>query len=63
MADAEMAASLLGQIQHDLRTRHRVARSDHSMLMGFSNAASPRKACRRRITAYLCITGSIDYDD
>lgn len=41
MADAEMAASLLGQIQHDLRTRHRVARTDHSMLMGLQRCAKP----------------------
>ena len=33
MADAEMAASLLGQIQHDLRNHHRVATPNHAMLM------------------------------
>ena len=33
MADAEMAASLLGQIQHDLRCRHRIAHAGHSLLM------------------------------
>ncbi|MCY1163973.1 MAG: 3'-5' exonuclease [Pseudomonadota bacterium] len=41
MADAEMAASLLGQIQHDLRTRHRVARADHAMLMALQRCAKP----------------------
>ena len=41
MADAEMAASLLGQIQHDLRTRHRVARADHGVLMGLQRCAKP----------------------
>ena len=33
LADAEMAAGLLGRIQHDLRTQHGVARPDHSVLM------------------------------
>jgi hypothetical protein len=28
-----MAASLLGQIQHDLRTRHGVTRPDHALLL------------------------------
>ncbi len=41
MADAEMAASLLGQIQHDLRTRHRFARTDHAVLMGLQRCAKP----------------------
>ena len=41
MADAEMAASLLGQIQHDLRTRHRVARADHALLMALQRCAKP----------------------
>jgi DNA polymerase-3 subunit epsilon len=41
MADAEMAASLLGQIQHDLRTRHRVARADHTVLMALQRCAKP----------------------
>ena len=39
MADAEIAASLLGQIQHDLRTRHRVAKADHGVLMGLQRCA------------------------
>ena len=41
MADAEMAASLLGQIQHDLRTRHRVASADHALLMALQRCARP----------------------
>ena len=41
MADAEMAASLLGQIQHDLRTRHCVDRADHSLLMALQKCAKP----------------------
>ena len=41
LADAEMAASLLGQIQQDLRTRHRVTRPDHSMLMSLQRCAKP----------------------
>ena len=41
LADAEMAASLLGQIQHDLRSRHGVARPDHAMLMALQRCAKP----------------------
>ena len=41
LADAEMAASLLGQIQHDLRTRHGVARPDHALLMVLQRCAKP----------------------
>ena len=41
MADAEMAASLLHQIQHDLRTRHRVAKADHGILMVLQRCAKP----------------------
>ena len=33
MADAEMAAALLGQIQSDLHRRHSVAMADHAVLM------------------------------
>ena len=39
LADAEMAASLLGQIQHDLRTRHRVGKPDHALLMNLQRCA------------------------
>jgi DNA polymerase-3 subunit epsilon len=41
LADAEMAASLLGQIQHDLRTRHRVNTPDHALLMNLQRCAKP----------------------
>lgn len=39
MADAEMAAGLLGRIQHDLRTQHGVGRPDHDFLMGLQRCA------------------------
>jgi DNA polymerase-3 subunit epsilon len=41
MADAEMAASLLGQIQDDLRSRHRVAKPDHGLLLALQRCARP----------------------
>ncbi|MES2361432.1 MAG: 3'-5' exonuclease [Pseudomonadota bacterium] len=41
MADAEMAASLLGQIQNDLRTLHQVVMPDHAMLMALQRCAKP----------------------
>ena len=41
LADAEMAASLLGQIQHDLRSRHGVSRPDHALLMMLQRCAKP----------------------
>jgi DNA polymerase-3 subunit epsilon len=41
MADAEMAASLLTHMQHDLRTRHRVAKADHAMLLALQRCAKP----------------------
>ena len=41
LADAHMAAALLGQIQSDLRTRHRVAQPDHAMLMALQRCARP----------------------
>ncbi|SFU71797.1 DNA polymerase-3 subunit epsilon [Polaromonas sp. YR568] len=41
MADAEMAASLLGQIQDDLRSRHRVTRPDHALLLALQRCAKP----------------------
>ena len=41
LADAEMAAALLGQIQTDLRHRHRVAQPDHVMLMALQRCARP----------------------
>jgi len=44
LADAEMAAALLGQIQHDLRTRHRVVQPDHALLMTLQRCAKPAVA-------------------
>ena len=41
LADAEMAAALLGRIQHDLRTRHGVSRPDHALLMLLQRCAKP----------------------
>ena len=41
LADAEMAAALLGQIQHDLRSRHGVAHPDHALLMALQRCAKP----------------------
>jgi len=45
LADAEMAAELLGRIQHDLRARHGVSEPDHTFLMALqrcTRAALPR---------------------
>ena len=42
MADAETAAALLFQIQHDLRAHHRVVRPDHAMLMALQRCAKPK---------------------
>lgn len=39
LADAEMAAELLGQIQRDLRTRHGVANPNHALLMALQRCA------------------------
>jgi len=39
LADAEMAAELLGQIQQDLRTRHGVANPSHALLMVLQRCA------------------------
>ncbi|MBG6071416.1 MULTISPECIES: PolC-type DNA polymerase III [unclassified Polaromonas] len=39
LADAEMAAGLLGQIHHDLRTRHGVAQPDNALLMALQRCA------------------------
>jgi DNA polymerase-3 subunit epsilon len=41
LADAEMAAALLGKIQQDLRTRHGVANPDHALLMALQRCAKP----------------------
>ena len=47
LADAEMAASLLGQIQHDLRVRHRVTQPDPALLM------APQRCARTAIGALM----------
>jgi DNA polymerase-3 subunit epsilon len=39
LADAEMAAGLLGQIQHDLRTHHGVAQPDNALLIALQRCA------------------------
>ncbi|MHB1198763.1 MAG: 3'-5' exonuclease [Polaromonas sp.] len=39
LADAEMAAELLGQIQQDLRARHGVAEPSHALLMALQRCA------------------------
>lgn len=41
LADAEMAAALLVQIQHDLRMHHGVAKPDHALLMALQRCAKP----------------------
>jgi len=41
LADAEMAAALLGQIQHDLRHHWGVARPEHTLLMALQRCAKP----------------------
>ena len=41
LADAEMAAALLGQIQHDLHRRHGIAHADHALLMKLQRCAKP----------------------
>ena len=48
MADAEMAASLLGQIQHDLRTLHKVVTPNHAMLTALQRCT---KAAVRTLVA------------
>lgn len=56
LADAEMAAALLGQIQHDLRTRHGVAKPDHALLMALQRCAKP--AVSRLMAQYAhAVTG------
>ena len=39
LADAEMAAELVGQIQRDLRSRHGVANPDHALLVALQRCA------------------------
>ncbi|MFY3382948.1 PolC-type DNA polymerase III [Paracidovorax sp. MALMAid1276] len=42
LADAEMAAALLGRMQHDLRTRWRVADPSHALLQLLQRCAKPK---------------------
>jgi DNA polymerase III subunit epsilon len=56
MVDAEMAAALLTQIQHDLRVRHGVAEPDHRFLMRLqacSRSAMPRWLARQAVADAL----------
>ena len=39
LADADMAAALLGRIQRDLRERHGIANPDHTLLMALQRCA------------------------
>ena len=58
MVDANMAAALLNQMQHELRTRHGVTEPDHAFLMGLqrcSKAALPRWLAQQRDAATLSI--------
>ena len=41
LADAEMAASLLARIQHDLQTRWSIAEPSHALLSGLQRCAKP----------------------
>jgi DNA polymerase III subunit epsilon len=50
LADAEMAAGLLGRIRHDLMLKHGVARPDHAFLCALqacSKAALPKFFARQ----------------
>jgi len=54
LADAEMAAELLGRIRHDLMLRHGVARPDHTFLRALqtcSKAALPKFWARQAAPA------------
>lgn len=71
LADAEMAAALLAQIEHDLRTRHGVARPHHALLMALQRSTRPamrgvvaqymraRKAWRSMACAESCQTETL----
>jgi DNA polymerase-3 subunit epsilon len=39
LADAEMAAHLLAQMQHDLKARHGCSQADHALLMGLQRTS------------------------
>lgn len=50
LADAEMAAALLGRMQHDLRTRHGIADPDHAVLSALQRCA--RKGLDKMLARY-----------
>lgn len=50
LADAEMAAALLGRMQHDLRTRHGIADPDHAVLSALQRCA--RKGLGKMLARY-----------
>jgi DNA polymerase-3 subunit epsilon len=52
LADAEMAAHLLEQIRHDLRSRHQVAAPDHAMLMALQHCT--KAAVGALVARYAC---------
>lgn len=54
LADAEMAAELMGRIQHDLRTRHGVAKPDHALLMALQRCAKPAVSALMARYAQAC---------
>jgi DNA polymerase-3 subunit epsilon len=47
LADAEMAAHLLAQMQHDLKTRYGCTQADHALLMGL------QRTSRHMVGSYL----------
>jgi DNA polymerase-3 subunit epsilon len=47
LADAEMAAHLLAQMQHDLKTRYGCQQLDHALLMGL------QRTSRHQVGPYL----------
>ncbi len=47
LADAEMAAHLLAQMQHDLKTRFGCTRVDHALMMGL------QRTSRHMVSSYL----------
>jgi DNA polymerase-3 subunit epsilon len=55
LADAEMAAHLLEQIRHDLRTRHNVATPDHAMLLAVQRCA--KAAVGAMVARYAAASG------
>ncbi|MCX7257699.1 MAG: 3'-5' exonuclease [Polaromonas sp.] len=52
LADAEMAAALLAQIEQDLRTLHGVARPDHALLMALQGCA--KSSVEKLLAKHAC---------